>query len=193
MKERMSEGKISADHPLSRTFSQLVERNFALLLDWHDPAVIEYISQLLTDFTHVRNLYRIRDSRGRALEDVAEMLLEGDLLFRATSPSREYEVKRHIGDFTLFMAGIFPEHIRCLKSSRRIVSPDALLDYVRVGREAYRDISEFTYGPYEGSATLFRKLSDHFELCLFGLHQVRADLDLMQAEGFRRLRQRLWG
>jgi len=193
MKERMSEVKISADHPLRRTFSQLVERNFALLLDWHDAAVIQYISQLLTDFTHVRNLYRLRDSRGRPLEDVAEMLLEGDLLFRATSPSREYEVKRHIGDFTLFMAGIFPEHIRYLKSSRRIVSPDALLDYVRVGREAYRAISEFTYGPYEASAPLFRKLSDHFELCLFGLHQVRADLDLMQAEGFRRLRQRLWG
>jgi hypothetical protein len=187
------EARIPSDHPLRRTFSQLVERNFALRLDWHDPGVIQYISQLLTDFTHVRNLYRLRDSQGRTLEDAVEMLLEGDLLFRATSPDREYEVKRHIGDFALFMAGIFPEYVRYVRSSRRIVSPDALLDYVRTGREAYRAVSEFTYGPYEASSPLFRKLSDHFELCLFGLHQVRADLDLMQVEGFRCLRQRLWG
>jgi hypothetical protein len=193
MIEGTTEVRIPPDHPLHRTFSQLVERNFALLLNWHDPPVIQCVSQLLTDFTHVRNLYRIRDSRGRALEDVAEMLLESDLLFRAASPDREYEVKRHLGDFTLFMAGIFPEYIRTLKSSRRLISPDALLDYVRVGREAYRAVSRFSYGPYEATAPLFRKLSDHFELCLFGLHRVSADLDRMQAEGFRRLRQRVWG
>jgi hypothetical protein len=33
----------------------------------------------------------------------------------------------------------------------------------------------------------------HFELCLFGLHQVRADLDRMQEAGLQRLRQELWG
>lgn len=184
---------IPMNHPLARLFTQLVERNFAFLLDWRDRAVTQYVSQLLTHFTHVRNLYRIRDSRGRPLEEVAEMLLEGDLMFRATSLDREYEVKRHIGDFTLFVAGLFPEHIHYLKSSRRILSPDALLDYVRVGREAYRAVSAFTSGPYEAEAPLFRKLSDHFELCLFGLHQVRADLDRMQAATFRRLRQELWG
>jgi hypothetical protein len=83
------EARIPSDHPLHRTFSQLVGRNFGLLLDWHDPAVVQYISQLLTDFTHVRNLYRIRDSWGRSMEDVAEMLLEGDLLFRAAWPERD--------------------------------------------------------------------------------------------------------
>ena len=113
-------------------------------------------------------------------------------MFRAASPDRECEVKRHIGDFTLFMAGIFPKYVRYLRSSRRIASPDALLDYVRTGRETYRAISEFTYGPYEASSPLFRKLSDHLELRLFGLHQLRADLDRTQTEGFRRLRQRLW-
>lgn len=184
---------VPMDHPLGRLFRQLVERSFALLLEWQDRAVVQYISQLLTDFTHVQNLYRIRDCRGRALEDVAEMLLEGDLMFRATSLDREYEVKRHIGDFTLFIAGIFPEHLHYLRSNRRILSPDALLDYVRVGREAYRTVSEFAHGPYQARATLFRKLSDHFELCLFGLHQVRAELDRMQAESFRRLRHELWG
>ncbi|MDH7499773.1 MAG: hypothetical protein QHH30_05235 [candidate division NC10 bacterium] len=181
------------DHPLGRLFRQLVERNFTLLLEWRDPEVIQYISRLLTDFTHVRNLYRIRDARGHPLEEVAEMLLEGDLMFRASTVDREYEVKRHIGDFTLFMAGIFPEYVHSLRSSRRLLSPDAFLDYVRVGREAYRAVSQFSHGPYEAGVTLFRKLSDHFELCLFGLHQVRADLDRMQAVGFRRLHHELWG
>ena len=67
-----------------------------------------------------------------------------------------------------------------------------MLDYVRAGREAYLAVSEFTHGPYGATAPLLRKLSEHFELCLFALHQVRADLDRMQAVGFHRLRQRLW-
>jgi hypothetical protein len=184
---------ISPDHPLSRLFQQLVERNFSRLLDWSDRPLLQYISQLLTDFTQVRNLYRLRDSRGRALEDVAEMLLEGDILFRATSLEREFEVKRHIGDFTLFMAGLFPEHIQFIRSRRFLLSPDALLDYVKVGREAYRAAAELTPGPHQPIGMVLRQLSDQFELCLFGLHQVRADLDRMQAAGFRRLQQEIWG
>ena len=80
------EARIPSEHPLRRTFNQWVERNFALLPDWHDPGVIQYISQLLTDFTRIRNLYRLRDSQGRTLEDVAEMLLEGDLCFGPLRP-----------------------------------------------------------------------------------------------------------
>jgi hypothetical protein len=188
-----SRTKIPSKNPLSRTFIQLGERNFALLLDWKDPAVIHYISRLLVDFTHIRNLYRIKDAGSRAVEDIAGMLLEGDPQFRAFTPQPEYEVKPHIGDFILFVAGIFPESVRHMRSSRRILRADALLDYVGVGREAYRAGAEFTYGPYGAKAPLLRKLPEHFELCLFALHQVRADLDRIQAVGFQRLRQRLWG
>ena len=74
-----------------------------------------------------------RHAPGRRVEEVAEMLAEGDLLHRAQSVEREREVHRHVGNYTLFMAGIFPEFLHRLKTSKVVVSADALLDFIQVG------------------------------------------------------------
>ena len=184
---------ISKAHPLVRLFASLTEENFAGHLGWPDGEVIGYLTDVLTDFVHVDQLFKIRNTQGRRVEEVAEMLVEGDLLHRAESIDREREVHRHIGDYTLFMTGVFPEFLRRLKTSRVVLSPDALLDYVQVGKRSYRIVSEFTYGPYGGSAPLFRKLSENFELCVYGLGYVRADLDRLRDPRFRALKGRLLG
>jgi hypothetical protein len=126
-------------------FASLTAENFAEHLGWPDGEVIEYITAVLTDFVHVDQLFRIRNAQGRRVEEVAEMLAEGDLLHRAESVEREREVHRHIGNYTLFMAGIFPEFLRRLKTSRVVASADALLDFMQVGKRSYRIVSEFTY------------------------------------------------
>jgi hypothetical protein len=186
-------GKIPRGHPLVRLFANLTEENFAEQLGWPDCEVIGYLTDVLTDFVHIDQVYKIRNAQGRRVEEVAEMLAEGDLLHRAESVDREREVHRHIGDYTLFMTGIFPEFLRCLKISKVVISPDALLDYIQVGKRSYRIVSEFTYGPYEESAPLFRKLSENFELCVYGLGYVRADLDRLRDPRFQVLKGRLLG
>jgi len=182
--------KVPKGHPLIRLFASLTEENFAEHLGWPDAEVIGYLTDVLTDFVHVDQVYKIRNVQGRRVEEVAEMLAEGDLLHRAESVDREREVHRHIGDYTLFMTGIFPEFLRRLKTSKVMISPDALLDYIQVGKRSYRIVSEFTYGPYEESAPLFRKLAENFELCVYGLGYVRADLDRPR---FQALKGRLLG
>ena len=119
--------RIPKAHPLTRLFASLTEENFAGHLGWPDGEVIGYLTDVLTDFVHVDRLFKIRNAQGRRVEEVAEMLAEGDLLHRAESIDREREVHRHIGDYTLFMTGIFPEYLRRLKTSRVVLSPDALL------------------------------------------------------------------
>lgn len=182
---------IRKTHPLFRLFASLTEENFAGHLAWPDAEVIGYVTDVLADFVHVDQLFKIRNAQGRRVEEVAEMLAEGDLLHRAESIEREREVHRHIGDYTLFMAGIFPEFLRRLKTSKVVISPDALLDYIQVGKRSYLIVSEFTYGPYEETAPLFRKLSENFELCVYGLGYVRADLDRLRDPGFQTLKGRL--
>jgi hypothetical protein len=91
------------------------------------------------------------------------------------------------------MAGIFPEFLRRLKTSKVMISPDALLDYIQVGKRSYHIVSEFTYGPYEECAPLFRKLSENFELCVYGLGYVRADLDRLRDPRYQALKGRLLG
>ncbi len=185
--------RIPGGHPLCRLFASLTAENFAEHLGWPDAEVIRYVTEILTDFVHVDQLFKLRNAQGRRVEEVAEMLAEGDLLHRAESVEREREVHRHVGDYTLFMAGVFPECLRRMKTSKVVVSPDALLDFVQVGKRSYRIVSEFTYGPYGESAPLFRKLSENFELCVYGLGYVRADLDRLRDPRFQALKGHLLG
>ena len=41
-----------------------------------DQEVVAYVGNLLIDFVHVDNLYRIRNCRGKRLEEVGELRIE---------------------------------------------------------------------------------------------------------------------
>ncbi|MBI3812661.1 MAG: hypothetical protein HY283_10760 [Nitrospirae bacterium] len=170
-------------HPLRKLFADLTERTFLQKLHWSDLNVVGYVSNLLIDFTDIDQLCRIRNNRGKRLDEVAGMLLEADLLLNARSFDREREVHRHIGDFTLFMVGVFPEYLKRIKLHQWIHHPDFLVDYIKVGKHSYQNVSEFDYGEFKQHAPLFRKLSDNFELCVIGLGYVKDALnDLSNSE-----------
>ena len=184
---------LSRTHPLFRLLAGLTQRNFTVHLGWPDTEVIGYLTDVLVDFVHVDRVYKIRDARGRRVEEVAEMLAEGDLLQRASSLEREHAVHKHIGDYTLFIAGVFPEYVRRLRASKTLISADAFLDYIQVGKRSYRIVSEFPSDFPGGSPPLFRKLSDNFELCVYGLGYVRADLDRLRDPNFQQAKGHLLG
>jgi len=83
----------------------LAERAFTEKLGWPDFNVSDYISKLLVEFTHTDNLYRIKSAKGARVEAVVDLLYESEVTHEARSFEQEREVHRHIGDFTLFMAG----------------------------------------------------------------------------------------
>jgi hypothetical protein len=163
---------------LRRLFTELVLKAMP-----SDREVIAYVADLLTEFTHVDNLYRIRNSRGKRLEEVGEMLAESDPLTRAASFDRERQVRKHIGDYTLFMTGLFPEYVASLP--RRGLRLDSVIDYVKAGKESYRIVAAFDQFEYCGAAPLFRRLADEFECCVYGLNRVKSDLQTMREERYR--------
>src|SRR4051812_48397808 len=87
----MGKEQISADHPLRQLFAALVQRTFMSQLGVHNPGVPEYVAGLLVHFVHRDNVYRVRDAFGRQLEEVAEMMMEGDVRLNASSFERERE------------------------------------------------------------------------------------------------------
>lgn len=165
--------EIPTGHPLRRLFEELVDRRLARELSLSDPPLTHYIAELLSRFAHVDELYRIRDTSGRPLDDVGEMLLESDPRRRASSFVREREVRRHIGDFTLFFLGLFPQWVRSHATSRL---PDVYVDWARTGRESYDIVASFTVPPFAAEAPLFRRLSEQYELCVIGLNKLADDL-----------------
>ena len=178
--------EISGSHPLRLLFRSLTERNLITKLGLADIEIAYYVSDLLTRFVHVDNLYRIRDTRGRRLEDVGEMLLESSPTLSNASLNREREVRKHIGDYTMFFTGMFPESLRRLSSSIRL---DYFVDYMKAGKESYRIVSEFDYGEYRETARFFRRLSDNFDYCVVGLNFTKADLEALKNPHYQRMRR----
>ena len=154
-----------------------------------DGEVARYVAGVLVDFVHVDRLYRIRDSRGKRLEEVGEMLAESNPLLNARSFEREREVRKHIGDYTLFLTGMFPEYVASLP--RRGLRLDSMIDYVRTGKESYEVVAAFDQFEYRHIAPLFRRLSDHFEYCVYGLNRVKSGLEALRHEQYRAWKQNL--
>ncbi len=167
-------------HPLRQLLASLTERNFTRI-GLTQPDLPQYVAGLLVQFAHVDRLYPIQDSHGRRLEDVGEMLLESDLRHRARSLERERTVRKHIGDFTLFFTGMFPEQIRARRHWWRL---DRWLDWIETGKESYLIAGSFDEGPLAQEAMLYRKLADHFDFMVVGLNFVRDDLARLEQEPF---------
>lgn len=183
--------RIGQAHPLRQFFADMVWRRFYEDVQLSEPRLAAYVSELLVNFTHVDNLFSIRDARGRRLDDVGEMLIESNPLLEASSFDRERQVRKHIGDYTLFMTGIFPESVA--GGRRRQLRPDAFVDYIKAGKESYSIVSSFDQFEYRAESPLFRQLSENFELCVFGLNLVKQDLERLQQEYYQRLEAALEG
>jgi hypothetical protein len=165
------------DHPLRRLFTGLTEQTFMASLGLADPPLTDYLSELLSRFIHVDAIYRLRAAGGRRLEEVAEMMIEAEALPEGRT---RREVHRHIGDFTLFWTGVYPEALRRLRSA---LTKDHFIDYCEQGKRSYYIASTFEEGPYRDEAPVLRRLSAEFELCAYGLSQVRREWERRRAGG----------
>ena len=179
-------GSIGQSHPLRTLFAALVQTRLLGTAQLNDVPVAKYIAGMLVDFCHVDNLYRIRDSKGKTLEDVGDMLIASNPLLEGRSFIYEREVRKHIGDYTLFLAGLFPEYLARIR--RQGTRLDSFVDYLKAGKESYAVVAAFDQFEFRDEAPLFRRLSDRFELCVFGLNLLKQDLDQQQNASYRQAR-----
>jgi hypothetical protein len=170
---------ISETHPLRQLFLELVGRHYAQEIGIRDSEVIGYVAQLLSEFCDADQLLKIRDASGKPLGDVGEMLLESDPVYGpAPSFDRERQVRKHIGDYTLFFAGMFPESINHHRLRRQRL--ENYVEWVKAGKESYYIVSKFEYFEYAKVAPMFAQLSRKFEECVYGLNLVKNELEVMQ-------------
>ncbi len=154
---------IDTGHPLRKLFRKALEYGFRLN-PTDKTGIADYIEeQILCEFIQFDSLCKIRDAEGKSLEDISDMLTEGDMLLNARSFDREFQVHKHIGDYTLFMLGMFPT-VLCGKKGKdlllgSIIVPGASLSelYIIQGQRSYRIASEFTH------KELFLELSRNFQ------------------------------
>jgi hypothetical protein len=142
---------------LVRFFDRATRQTFGdLALD--DPPAARYLTDLLTRFARADALRAADLLPGARLDTVVDALLHIERSWEWGSPGfapgQERTVRRHIGDYTLFMTGVFADHVERL----------AVAGYYRhEGRRAYRFPSETSHAGAASEAALFRRLADRFE------------------------------
>jgi hypothetical protein len=143
-----------------------------------DPEISSYVADLLTEFCRAENIYRIRDAAGNPVREVGEMLLAADPVHgTASSFVEERERRKHIGDYTLFFTGMYPESMHRWGQQQR----ENFFAMVQAGKESYYIVSQFDVFEYAREAPFFARLSGSFEACIYGLNMVRGELDRLKA------------
>lgn len=150
----------------ARFFAGLTEHAFEVRLGLADPPLVDYVSGLLTRFVESDAIYGVRGVRGERLTQVADMLAEAEARIGAA----RRRVCRHIGDFTLFWTGVYPEMGERLK---RIGVKDALLDYRDQGKRNYYLASRIPAENEQAPGDVLERLAEQFELVEYGLSEVR--------------------
>jgi hypothetical protein len=153
---------------IDRFFCGLSEYIFESKLGVADVQLIDYVSDMLLRFVRVDSLHKVRRVNGRPATEVFQMLCEAE---KRIGLARR-EVHRHIGDFTLFWSGMYPEALRKVQHHE---SPDGFLDYCRQGKRAYAIAAEIDGGEDRPSSDLLQHLSEEFEMCAYGLREIRRE------------------
>lgn len=156
---------IPESHPLHRLFRGLTETTFLSELGIGDPKLVGYVADLLARFVPSDAIWAIRDGEGRRLTQVSQIVAEAE---STPSADRRRDCHRHVGDVTLFWAGLYPEAISTLKHADRT---DAFINLQEQGKHSYFIAStlDAEHGP------VLRRLSHEFELCAVGLAKVRQE------------------
>lgn len=153
---------------LHRFFAGLTEYAFQTRVGVADPPLLEYLTDLLTRFVRLDALLSLRNLSGRPLSEVAEMLIEAE----ARVGDARRQAYRHIGDFTLFWSGVYPEVLDQLQKNDR---KDFFVDYCQQGKRSYLIASTIRKGDDDEEGEVLERLSHDFELCVYGLGEVRRE------------------
>ncbi|MBX3097488.1 MAG: hypothetical protein KF812_11545 [Fimbriimonadaceae bacterium] len=171
--------QVPINHPLVQLFASTVDEVMRLHVASHGQEPIrDYLTRLLVEFMRAERLDAIKDSEGRPLRTLSEMMAAGDVRQNADSFEQEREVNRLLGDLILFGSGVMPAYLHRMPLGDGWFGP---ADYTEKGRESYEVVSSFDYGDFANEADLFRALAEQFDDYVWVLKRVTERVPLYAA------------
>ena len=158
----------SPSNTLGQFFNGVAEYVFHCRLGVADTQLVDYVSNLLCRFIRTENLHRVRFINGKPITEVVGMMLEA----KQRVGEAQREVHRHIGDFTLFWTGMYPE---ALREMRGFDSRDQFICYSEQGKKAYYLAGTIETTRADSPCELMRRLSQQFDMCAYGLREIRRE------------------
>jgi hypothetical protein len=142
------------ENSLQGYFLQVVRQSF-WQVGIYDATVAHYVADVLADFARADNLYQMRGRGGRKIDSVVEMLAQAPAVpADEADVLRQRRLRKYVGDYALFMSGIF----------RKYIEGKGSLDYyIQEGSRSYWTVSELDLALYRTGYYLYQELSTKFE------------------------------
>lgn len=144
-------------------FSNLVNLSFFDLGKERDRDAAEYLTEMLTEFARSESLYKLTDDAGKKVNTIVDMLIESRKVPQENS-GYQREVRKYMGDFSLFMSGIFRDYVN---------RGSYLSYYMNEGMKSYSVVSILDLERGDGNPIMFSKLAREFEFYSGALDYMR--------------------
>jgi len=149
---------------IDRFFRGLTEYAFHARLGVVDPPLVDYLALLLVRF--LRHDAIVTAPVGDGATHVAALMVAA----RDHAPDEALAEYRHVGDYTLFWSGLYPEALERLRTLGRA---EQFVDFRAAGKQAYWLASTLEPDDAAEERLLFERLSRDYDLCVEGLGEVR--------------------
>ncbi len=130
-----------------------------------DRTVADYVAEVLAEFARAEQSRCVVPGQPAPLDYFFEMLAA----LQTADDRTAFQIRAHIGNYTLFLSGIFPERIR--ERAERRGFPD-LKYYEALGRSHYGTASDHRLAQRYELAEVFSTLSERFGTTRLALNDI---------------------
>ena len=134
-----------------------------------DRRLADYLASLVVHFGLRDRARRVGDADDEVYETLAELVAAAEGESRTGDPRRALLVRAHLGNYALWLSGLFPDHVEARRWRRG--GPD--LDYYEeMGRRGFRMAADHRLAAEYGLASLFAVAADRFAVLRMALSAV---------------------
>lgn len=136
-------------------------------------ALTDYVAAVLAAFSHTNQLTyhsaHNKETNARSFGYVTDLL---DILAKAP-PQQAFLLRSHLGDYTLFLSGIFAERVHAHAERRGAPGIDF---YETIGKSSYRSAASHLPSKESGLQSTLEQLSAEFHVVRLALNQLADNL-----------------
>lgn len=149
----------------TRFYFYILVRQVFLRSDIRDRAVADYVAEVLAEFSHSERARCVAPGQGGPMDYFFEMLAA----LKAADDRTSFYIRVHIGNYSLFMSGVFRDRIRFRAEARGC--PD-LKYYEGLGRTQYRVASDHRLAHRYAMTDILSTLSERFATTRLALNDI---------------------
>lgn len=154
-----------AAHASFPLFTYVVVRHALREVGEGDRAMADFVSAVLLHFGVRDRARRIREHDDQIYDTLASLLADAE----CGDPTRAFLVRAHLGNYALWLAGVFPDYIEA--RHRRRGGP-ALEYFDEMGRRGYQLAAAHRLAAQHGVQPLFECAAERFGRLRFALNRV---------------------